>query len=520
MIKEAFIYAKSVHIFGWSFLIDRGKSRDQLVPIEKIIGNFKKSLTEWGWIRKRFDILEEEGKIKRDSYMLKQYLSSAAEQIFFESKVKDAICTVYEYPLREKEYFYSIQKGENTYELPIESIELHVYNCGVGILFFKALCFHNYGIDGIKEINDYGRRINVAYIPQSEKDWCIWADKLGIVIKNRTGDVVERSVMNYKEMIAEVIDGNNIRVNMEKMQNPAEFLELTLYGKLGCDNNCSDGREKLYKIQSYSDDRMFLISMIRDSNLSREVKEITKDTNNLIKKNGAKEEQEQKNKKIALEDKIYSICYADPDEATCRDVDMRRELLQKSLYKRWLDYGSLSGVTSYSYVLITSYYSGIDSSVVRPFYYEYLYLISLVLAQRIGIARFSYDTTRSAKIMHMRYRNPFRCLVESRKYLKLQEKFVIFNSQMLVVEPSCQEQGIEIYQMLQKQLLIKEEHKLLGEQLQSMYEAISTWRSNVWTQIGYIGVLVGIINAVLDKDPNVIKLVYEKLLEVFQIILK
>ena len=246
MIKEAFIYAKSIHIFGWSFLINQEKSEDKLIPLEKSICNFKQSLFDWGWIRKRFDLLENGDKIKRDAYMLKQYLSSSAEHIFFETKTRDSICTVYEYPFREKEYYYYIQKGENAYELPIEAIELHVYNCGVGILFFKTLCFHNYGIEGIKEINDYGRRINVAYIPKSEKDWCIWADKLGIKIKNRDNDIVEQSVMDYKKMITEVNEGQNIRVNRLKMQNPAEFLKLILYGKLGCEKKCNDGREYLY----------------------------------------------------------------------------------------------------------------------------------------------------------------------------------------------------------------------------------------------------------------------------------
>lgn len=176
---------------------------------------------------------------------------------------------------------------------------------------------------------------------------------------------------------------------------------------------------------------------------------------------------------------------------------MRRKLLEKSLYTRWMGYGSLYGASSYSYVAITGEkHPDINESVVRSFYTEYLYLISLVLAQRIGIARFSYETTLNAENMNKGGCNRFW---KSGNHIELQEKYVIFKSQMLVLEPSCQEQGIEIYKLLQEQLLVKEEQEILEEQVQSLFESISLWRGNLWTKIGVWGSIIMVILKFIDK---------------------
>ena len=172
--------AKSLHIFGWAFQVSKKNT-----SWEKCNAGFKKSLENSGWIPKNFRVVDEHGEINRDAFMLKQYLSEEAERIFFEPKAENAICKIYEYPMKDDSFYYHIQKGKAVYELPIEAIELHVYNCGVGILFFKVLNCDYCDLADIKRINDYGRRINVAYIPKTEKEWRIWADVIGIVIKDK-----------------------------------------------------------------------------------------------------------------------------------------------------------------------------------------------------------------------------------------------------------------------------------------------------------------------------------------------
>lgn len=525
MQKMDILDAKSIHIYGWSFMINspnRGNNR----CVENSITEFRNSLMRWGWIEKNFLSIDEQKNIYRDNFMLKKYLSNSAKQIFFNKNGDEAICSVYKYPFKENEYIYHIKKGDDIYKLPIEDIELHIYSCGVGILFFKALNYKYCNIEDIKIINDCGRRINVAYIPKEEGAQCLWADEVGVEVKNSGNNIIYSSIMDYKGMLKAILAGNDEKDNIDKMEAPAEFLTKILYVELEKEEKEKEKREQekqRYRIESYSDDRMFLMSMIRDSALSEECKKLSEEYE--FKK-------DEKDEKRKLEDKIYSIMYVDAEEATCQDVRMRRELLDKALYRRWLDYGSVYGVTSYSYIAITTDSEVVNNSVVCPFYYEYIFFISLVLAQRIGIARFSYETVLNAEITELRERKTGkekqRCIImwilmriagiicafpsfvknsykgwkKSGEYIKLQRRYIVFKNQMLILEASCQDQGIEIYNLLQEQLLVKEEQQILESQVQGLYEMFSTWRGNFWSKIGFLGSLVVVIFKGIDKVFN------------------
>lgn len=613
MDKNAFLQAKSIHVFAWAFEIKQKTCLKGEKRTDKAVANFRKKLEECQWKPKSFEVMDSSNNVNRDVFMLKQYLSGPTEKIFFNdvsSKMnlrksrKHAICMVYEYPFEEtKEYFYQIKKEEKEFLLPIDGIELHIYNCGVGIMFIKALNYAYNSMNDIKYINDYGRRIKVAYVPNNKGSYAIWSDSVGIIIKDSKKQKNDRITMDYEDILGDIItvenpekiynetkkleaaleepdaenrkkqidiilsrilqyvndviivlskgdekeqkdiinELNNIKIELQKLLSifknntevdiektvidiigkiekifneentttikaslreiteqtkkleslsiTANFLKKILYCELNqAENIKKSDRFKNFEITSYSDDRMFLCSMIRDNVLSNEVK-------NLSIYEGSNCPTKQRRLK-KLEDKVYSIIYADPNESTCQDIGMRKELLKNALYKRWLDYGSLYGVTSYSYVAITGESPGINESVVRPFYSEYLYLISLVLAQRIGIARFSNNTSKNAEA----YNKGFWCrLFGSGNHVDLQEKYVIFKNQILVLEPTCQEQGIEMYRLLQKQLLVNEEQKVLDSQLQSLYEAISVWRSNFFAKLGFgVSIFAGVYTLIKE----------------------
>lgn len=476
MDKNAYLQAKSIHVFAWAFEIGQKGIFKGEKKTENAVKNFKDSLLKWDWIKKDVCISDDKGMINKDMFMLKQYLSEPAEDIFLNNNPKEAICAIYEYPMGKEAYYYHIKKGKNTYELPLDGIELHIYDCGVGIIFFKALNFTYYSIDMIKEINDYGRRIKVAYVPNFKNATRIWADEIGIKILDHKGNVKKSSIMEYEKAIEAINDGIDEEANTSKIANYAIFLKDILYGRFGKECTKDDKRENKYSITTYSDDRMFLISMIRDTKLSQEVQGLS-DVD-------GKQTLEQLSE---LEEKVYSIVYADPKWATCTEVLMRREILEGALYKRWLGWGSLYGVTSYSYVAITDNGSGANASVVCPFYKEYLYLISLVLAQRIGISIFSKSTTKNAQEFN---RNKLIHLFLVGKQSDLQKRYIIFKNQMLLTEPSCQEQGIDIYKILQKQLLINNQESKLESQLKSLYESINiSWEKNVALFGGFIAVI-------------------------------
>ena len=89
---EPVLLAKCNHIFAWPFEYQWPKD-----DVENYAEPFKKK----GWIEKDMDIqgMRKNGKIQKDIFMLNQYLSSSAKDIFMQTG--ENICTILEYPFDE-----------------------------------------------------------------------------------------------------------------------------------------------------------------------------------------------------------------------------------------------------------------------------------------------------------------------------------------------------------------------------------------------------------------------------------
>ena len=200
---------------------------------------------------------------------------------------------------------------------------------------------------------------------------------------------------------------------------------------------------------------------------------------------------------------LYSIVFVDPEWPTCQNAEMRADFLEKALYLRWQEWGTIYSVTSFSFFCMTGESDEIVANVLRPFMTEYLYLLSLVLAQRIGIAGYS---GKAGRIVRGVDKKGMIDKAQAETLINLQEKYITFKNQILILEASCQEQGIDIYHLLQNQMMIQEEQAILDEQLESLYEATNVSQGNrdawwqLWIAIGaiVIDVIVNIIAIVAD----------------------
>ena len=92
-------------------------------------------------------------------------------------------------------------------------------------------------------------------------------------------------------------------------------------------------------------------------------------------------------------------------------------------------------------------------------------MYSLVLAQHMGIMLFSERAGDIGK--HIIGKIKTR---EHRELVSLQKEYVVFKNQMLILDFTYQEQGSELYELIQKQMRIDEEEAILDEQLESLYE--------------------------------------------------
>ena len=435
--KESFLYAKSIHTFGWPFHI-----------CERSAEAFTKKLKSNGWTEKDMDYKKQEDPEDfRNIFMLNQYLSASAKNIFL--KPEKDICGIYQFPMDSKEeYLYEIVcSDQRAYQLSIDCIELHVYHYGVGILWIHVLNGTEgrepySSIEDVKAINNLGRRVMLPYVPADADGDILCAERLGIRMKNSI------CITDFRKLIRESGQGEVC----EKLGQPTEFLYALL-------NNSLRGEPKntAVKVEPFTDDRMFVSCLIRDDVLSRSIREGQAENSDEFRK------------------LLYSVFYVDAEDATCQNREMRDELLRDTIYTRWSDYGTLWSVTSYSMMCITSASSDINESVVRPFYAEYKYLISLVFAQKIGIAKFSAGAGNIVKGVDKKGTIRSR---QVKELINLQEQYITFKNQLLIIEASNQEQGIELYRMFVRQMRVEEEKSILDEQLESLYEVTNVSNGN------------------------------------------
>ncbi len=471
----SYLKAKSIHIFGWPFRIGK-----------KEIKIFKKQVKETPafWMEKEMDYTKiTEVSELCDAYMLYQYLSAAARDVFF--KKKDKICTVYEYPIREKLYYEITSFGGFSYSLPIEKIELHLYNFGVGIIFLHVLNYDekagNAGakvcgvaedIADIKRINDAGRRMMAPILARDgdtagSNPFLVCAEKLGIRWEGcpgKTGETAGSVITDFRENVTYVMNHAQDETAKQRLSQPADFLLRLLNGNLK-----KDGPYKI-SVDSRTDDRMFVMCMIRDEALSEAIRCSTVDL-----------------------DLLYSVLYVDYDSTSCEDADMRNLLLDESVYRRWCGLGTLYGITDYSMVCITTDKEKIiDNTVIHPYLAEYPFLVSLVYAQKMGIEWFS---ELAEKQITLGWKKIFarRKTLPSRWIADLQKRYLLFKNQILILSFSWQEQGAELYRLLQKQMMIDQDRAMLDEQMQGIYEMENVKSGNFLAVLGTILAIITLV---------------------------
>ena len=173
------------------------------------------------------------------------------------------------------------------------------------------------------------------------------------------------------------------------------------------------------------------------------------------------------------------------------------------MYGRWADWGTINGVTDYSFICITAETPMVNNSVVMPFYVEYLYLVSLVLAQRISLMKYSVRADQIADLIHSSNKKSKSIRKEqAQRWIDLQESYIVMKNRMMLLEATSQEQGIELYRLLQKQLMVPEEQAILDDQLQGLYDAINSNRdAKIAKQSLYWAIAAGILGVIALIDP-------------------
>ena len=463
---DAYVNAISTHTFLWPFTFESDFfSFDNENPQ-------KAPATKW-----KYDDVPKDGTSERflDAYMVAQYFNSQARKIFTDvgsaeesdkdegKKQKVPSCVRFFYDeadVAKMSYLIKItikdkekdKDKDKTYELKLHSVRLFLFvPFSIGILAIDAMNDNkDYTLADIKLINDRGRRIRLPFIPRNngvvDNDGSMMcAENLGVVLREN-GQDVEQWVQDYRA------DIKNINPqNIQELFAPASFIYGFLSGRIGAGN-----QKRLFSIDGVkpaSDDRMFLVSMIKDAELSAAGERI----NDLL--------EEKKATKNSERDNLYSVVFADPGRPTCVDPAMQNEILRKVIYRRWSDAGTLYATTNLSCMCLTSPSAPLDS-VCRAFLTEYTDMALLVLAQRVSIEKFAQeaaDVVRGAEQQGTLDDEQITDMME------LHERYVTWQNQINLFEVTDQEQGVEMYALMRKQMGVEGRVKALAGQLDDMY---------------------------------------------------
>ena len=310
---------------------------------------------------------------------------------------------------------YIIETKGAIYDLKVVSVQMKLYTTGVGLIVYSLEndAEQRLSPDDILKINQYGRRVFPPFY----------------------ADIDGREEI-AKSITVVGVTSNDIREDFNGYKSNPECWKA---GKI-IDNLIKDFSLSI-KYQSIIDDRMFVMSWYKNNQLiSNAVADYSNDNHFW-----------------------YRYLYVDKNDPMCQDKEMRENLIKEHTYRRWADWNTLYGITRYSMVMLTS--NDVPGHLLTTFISIYSRMVELVLMQRASVLKFSDEVNDINKISPKTNRID---LYE--RTAELYRSYIKFKNQFYFKEVTAQEQGIELYDMLQRSFRLEIMVKDLDEDIQELYQ--------------------------------------------------
>lgn len=349
---------------------------------------------------------------------------------------------------------YLDEEAEKAYILCVSNIRLKVFNTGICILIIELHNNDYREFKSVKEINSLGRQISLPYIAKESADIAC-AQEVNwdfLYLDNKTYSFKEKNENFWKDL------------NNKEKRYLLDFLENMIIDKKA---------KSSYRIRPSLDDRMFTCCLIQDNSLSYRYG---------IDYNDNTEAGIERYNRVSKG--LYEYIYIDKEGGCSAATDsFRKEILNNSIYHRWTESGSIYGVSHTSLVAITGEGEFLETLITRPFLTQYVEIAILTLVQRASILRFQKQIQGD---------------MNNKKIQKLQSEYIDYRNQLHFFEVSSQEQGIELYELIRKQLYIEKEMGALEKNLEILYEKNNVDNGNRFNQFGVLIGIIAILSIVLD----------------------
>ena len=167
----------------------------------------------------------------------------------------------------------------------------------------------------------------------------------------------------------------------------------------------------------------------------------------------------------------YRFVFVDGSTKTCQNDEMIEEQLKKSVNPRWSGYRTFYGASRYSFVCLTDTLKTLKTNdaefIVHHFQTIYYKMVELVLLQRACLLHFSDKVTDiSSKLGGDE-------TTLNQDVNVLYQEYIRFVNKIYFREITAQEQGIELYNLLQTQMGIAENVAALDNEIKELHDYVS-----------------------------------------------
>ncbi len=450
-VKRRYRYIYSSHIFMFPFRFDwveeeikngdvygfyDEKSISQRLKFEEL----EEKLASANWRYEQFDIpSQEEMHLAYNEFGY--FYDYARDAIYNHHKEYNpqAISSFFRKKDKEGKVFFegepykinilNADGGTTTYTLNIEGVSLRIFRTGIAILSIELNNYEHKNFDDILKINDYGRRIYPQFIGK-DKECNTKKAFLPNYIQIGSSIVEDFTDFSYKDV--------------EIGRHIVQLLGIELF---------SDKKEECsgkFYIQPSLDDRMFVLSWYGDD-----------ETVNKLKSCYAYKES----------DDWYRYVFVDGKDVTVQNNIMKQKLLEDASYDRWSNYGTLYGVTRYSFVCLSENSSYTRDILPLPHMKTMYFQMAIIfLAIRTSILRFSDEVAAIATNKTVD------------RLQALYEEYLTFYNRLYFKELTHQDQGIELYDIALKQMKISEHIDKLDGKFTKLFDFASLKQNDKETE--------------------------------------
>ena len=337
------------------------------------------------------------------------------EEAYFHSFFKDSMFTQKE---TDNSSFYQNKKFTNKpfflttskkYELTMKRVTLKVFSTGVAILCLDIENKKYADIKSILEINEFTRRLYPEYLDAQNNctltPRCVEFDKETENFTRRDKEI------KISEVIKHILD-TSLDINNKEVIRPAV------------------------------DGRMFVMSFYKNKKFS-----------NALKGN------------YETNDKWYEYVFVDSDGKTVQNLEMQKELTKKASYARWQDYGTMYGVSKYSFVCVSD--SDFVLAHMKTVYFE---MFNLLLMLRATILKFSTEVSDTA--------NEIENKNIAKDVNELYKRYIKFVNNFYFREITAKDQGLELYEKAIGILNIERDIKDLDAEIEELHKFVEIQTQN------------------------------------------